>query len=112
MDWFSQDSIHSRNTTKVTFYSLIFHHNRIEEMLAKCLVVEKLNLSAPAEIFCEGIWGNFHDSEDNGTIALTNLNQLPLANNGKSGALEEAKFSLYYFGCWIYSEGEYKTDAD
>lgn len=39
MDWFSQDSIHSRNATKVTFHSLILHCNRIEKMLFKCLVV-------------------------------------------------------------------------
>lgn len=55
MDWFSQDSIHSRNTTEVTFHSLIFHHNRIEKMLAKCLVVKKLNQSTPAEVFCKEI---------------------------------------------------------
>lgn len=55
MDWFSQDSIHSRNTTKVTFHFLIFHQNRLEKMLAKCLVVEKLNQSASTEIFCKGI---------------------------------------------------------
>lgn len=51
----SAKTIHSRNTTKVTFHSLIFHHNRIEKMLAKCLVVEKLNRSAPAEVFCKEI---------------------------------------------------------
>lgn len=55
MEWFSQDSIYSRNATKITFHSLIFHCNRIEKMLVKCLVVAKLHQSASTEIFCEEI---------------------------------------------------------